>query len=117
MKKAKVERLICISAVALEANEKMSVFVRILTTILQKILREPYNDMRRMEGILERSAVEWTIVRPPMLTSGRVSGSYRSAIQSHLPSPFRIARSDLAHFMLSLLDEPCAIRTTAEISY
>jgi len=118
MKMAGVHRLICISAGALYVNSQMGFFIRILTRlVLQKILKEMYADMRRMEAIVEESGLDWTIVRPPMLKNKPFTGVYRTAITGHIKSPFSIGRADLANFMLGILQAPNTFGAKAELSY
>jgi putative NADH-flavin reductase len=118
MEMAGVDRLLCISAGALYVNKQMGFFIRLLTKfVLQKILKEMYADMRLMEAIVEKSRLNWTIVRPPMLKDKPLTGIYRTAITTHIKSPFSIGRADLAHFMLSILGDSHAFATKVELSY
>jgi len=118
MELAGVDRLVCISAGALYVNKQMGFFVRLLTKlVLQKIFKEMYDDMRLMEVIVEKSKLNWTIVRPPMLKDTPLTGIYRTAIATHIKRPFSIGRADLAHFMLSILGDLQTFATKAELSY
>jgi putative NADH-flavin reductase len=118
MEKAGVRRLVCISAGALYTNKQMGLFIRMLTKlVLQKILKEMYADMRLMESIVDKSRLDWTIVRPPMLKNKPFTGMYRTAITGHIKSPFSIGRADLADFILSILQDPKTYGTKAELSY
>jgi uncharacterized protein YbjT (DUF2867 family) len=57
-------------------------------------------DTTKMESIVQRSGLEWTIVRPPQLTDGKRTKSYRVR-DGHLPPfGFFISRADVADFML-----------------
>jgi putative NADH-flavin reductase len=118
MEMAGVKRLVCISAGALYVNKQMGFFIRILAKlVLQKILKEMYADMRLMEAIVEKSKLNWTIVRPPMLKNKPFTGIYRTAITGHIKSPFSIGRADLAHFMLSIVGDSHTFASKAELSY
>jgi putative NADH-flavin reductase len=118
MKNAGVGRLVCISAGALYTNKEMGIFVRALSKIvLQKILKNLYDDMRLMETLVEASGLDWTIVRPARLVNKPRTGNYRTAIQSHLRRPWRIARADLADFMLSSIENKKTFKTKVEIAY
>jgi putative NADH-flavin reductase len=63
-----------------------------------------------MEDALIESAVDWTIVRPPRLTNGSLTGAYRIARGHNLRHGLSISRADVAHFMLRALDDPTTIR-------
>src|SRR5215831_4421639 len=57
-------------------------------------------DASNMENILETSALDWTIVRPPRLTDKPRTGVYRVR-EDHLPRfGFTISRADVADFVL-----------------
>lgn len=58
------------------------------------------DDAAAMEGILQQSELDWTIVRPPQLTDKPGTGKYRVR-EGHLPAfGFKISRADVADFML-----------------
>lgn len=57
-------------------------------------------DCADMETIVQRSGLDWTIVRPPQLTDKPQSGRYRVLVQ-HLPfMGFTASRADVADFMI-----------------
>lgn len=63
-----------------------------------------YADKERQESIIARSELDWTIVRPAMLTNGPQRGNYRTwSGAAPKPSASRISRADVAHLMLSIL--------------
>lgn len=67
------------------------------TTVLRHVAR----DSRLAEDILMRSALDWTIVRPPRLTNGRPTGRWQVA-EGHLPPRGKgsISRADVAECLL-----------------
>ena len=67
-----------------------------------------YKDLAKMEDQVERSGLDWTIVRPVTLTTGRPTN--RVKICSRYGLTDSISRSDVASFMLRCLKEP-TIRT------
>jgi putative NADH-flavin reductase len=68
----------------------------IVKPILRRLLQHTFADMRRMEDLVRASELDWTIVRPPMLTDGRRTGAYRTAINHNVRGGMRISRADLA---------------------
>jgi putative NADH-flavin reductase len=59
-----------------------------------------------MERIVVASGLDWTIVRPPRLTNGPLTGRYRVE-NGRLPGRSALAsisRADVAHFLLSELE-------------
>jgi hypothetical protein len=75
-----------------------------------------YADLALMEGILRDSGLDWTVVRPPRLTDGPVTGTYRTAYEQNLRGGLVVSRADVAHFMLRVLDEPETIRKAIGIA-
>ena len=62
-----------------------------------------YSDLVRMEALVERSGLDWTILRPPMLTNRPRTGKYQVALNEHLRRGMRISRADLGDYILSHL--------------
>ena len=118
MQHAGVRRIFCISASGLDLNPTHPFIVRWFTrNVLQRILRNMYADLRRMETLVRDSALDWTLVRPPRLTDKAVTGQYRMAIDQPLPNGYSIARADVAHFMLNNIAAEGLFRKTVEIGY
>ena len=73
-------------------------------------LRHPTADMRGAEEEIRASGLDWTIMRPPRLTDGPASGTYRTAIDANLPRGVTVSRADLATGMLAVIGDPAAIQ-------
>jgi putative NADH-flavin reductase len=113
-----VKRVFFISASGLEVNPTHSLWVRLLTTlVLQKLLKNMYADLHRMEDLVKASNMDWTIMRPPQLTDNAVTGNYRYAINHYLDNGLKISRADLAHFMLENINNSAIFGTTVEVAY
>ena len=77
-----------------------------------------YADKERQESIVTRSELDWTIVRPAMLTSGPQRGNYRTwSGATPKPSASRISRADVAHLMLSILTKAETYHRVINCSY
>jgi uncharacterized protein YbjT (DUF2867 family) len=70
-----------------------------------------------MEDALRASDLDWTIFRPPRLTNGPLTGSYRTALGQNLRGGALISRADVAHEMLAALGQPATIRHEIGIAY
>jgi len=81
-----------------------------------RALRDHYADLARMEDVLRASDLDWTIVRPPRLTSKPVTGRYRTAYGQNLRRGLFVSRADAAHYMLSILNQPGTFRQTIGIA-
>jgi putative NADH-flavin reductase len=89
----------------------------ILTPILRYILRNGLADSREMERLVRESDLDWTIARPPRLTNGPKTESYRIA-DGTLPGKGRsISRADVAHFFLSESERPEHVRKIVGLCY
>jgi putative NADH-flavin reductase len=81
----------------------------LLTPLVKRLFRDRYADLARMEDVILASRLDWTIVRPPRLTNGPASGRYRTAFGRNVRGGLRIARADVASFMLAAVGEPDTI--------
>jgi len=84
--------------------------------IVKRALREHYADLARMEDVLRASDLDWTAVRPPRLTGKPVTGRYRTAYGQNIRRGVFVSRADVAHYMLSALDNPETFRRTVGIA-
>ncbi len=89
----------------------------LLSPLVKAALRKPYADLALMEDILRDSGLEWTVVRPPRLTNGPLTGTYRTAYGRNVRGGLRISRADVAHLMLRVLEQPETIKQTIGIAY
>ena len=85
--------------------------------LVKAALRKHYADLALMEDVLWSSDLDWTIVRPPRLTDGPLTGTYRRAYGQNLRRGFLISRADVAHLMLRALEKPETIKQAIGIAY
>ncbi|WP_405692905.1 NAD(P)-dependent oxidoreductase [Streptomyces sp. NBC_01185] len=90
---------------------------RVVRRVIGAVLREVYADLTRMEAALAAGATDWTSVRPPKLTNGPLTGTYRTVVGGTPRSGRSLARADVAHAMLALIDEPGAVKQGVGIAY
>jgi putative NADH-flavin reductase len=110
-------RLLAISG-SVVADDGESPYLRYLLNPLVRrtFLRHVCADMRGAEDEIRGSDLDWTIMRPPALTGKTARGTYRTATDRGLPHEFSISRADLAACMLTLLDNPAAVRRSIAIA-
>jgi putative NADH-flavin reductase len=116
MQKNGVQRIICVSASAVVTSPRLSFPIRMMTKLLQKILKNMYSDLLKMEQVVKQTNLEWTVVRPPKLTKKPVTGKYRFAVNEWLSSCLSISRADVAHFMLQHIDDTDTYRSIIEVA-
>jgi uncharacterized protein YbjT (DUF2867 family) len=117
MEQLQVKRLVYLSFLGVrDGRGQLSLLGRYLVAPL--LLRKVAADHERKEAIIQHSALEWVIVRPPRLTNGRRTGTYRCGadIQATMVIP-RVSRTDLAEFMLGQLTGDTYLRRTPAIMY
>ena len=89
---------------------------QVLMPLLLATLREVYRDLALMEDALRDSTLDWTVVRPPRLTDGPLTGTYRTALGRNLRGGLLVSRADVADLMLATLDRPETITQTIGIA-
>jgi putative NADH-flavin reductase len=77
----------------------------LLTPVVKAVMHERYADLGLMEDVLRASDLDWTIVRPPRLTNGPLTGTYRTAFGRNLKGGALISRADVAHAMLAAVGD------------
>jgi len=78
--------------------------------------RQIVDDASAMERVFTGSRLEWTMVRPPELTDKPYTGKYRVR-QSQLPLfGFKIARADVADFMITAAENCSWVGKIAGVS-
>lgn len=74
-------------------------------------LSEPYKDKTRQEEMIRASTLDWTLVRPTILTHNTASRDYRVLVN---PGDWRmgmISRADVADYVVRALNDPATIHT------
>jgi putative NADH-flavin reductase len=71
--------------------------------VYKTMLKWPVASQRAQIQALEASALDWTMVMPPMLTNGAPRGSYRVDGEALPRNGSSISRADVAAFMLQQL--------------
>jgi putative NADH-flavin reductase len=108
-------RLIAVSGFgAGETRERFSTLERIGHDI---VLGRAYEDKTRQEEMIRDSSLDWTIVRPTILTPGPRTGRYRVLA---LPAQWRnglIARADVADFLVRQIEDRTYLHRTPVLAY
>ena len=111
-----VKRILCIAAAGVEPGPDPNIpFLGRL--IMNLFLKKVYADMYRMQQHLEDTDLEWTVMWPPMLTLGELTGSYRTALGKALCKGSKISRADLAHFMVHNIENPAYYKQKVAVAY
>jgi putative NADH-flavin reductase len=111
---ASVQRLVYMSFIGVSSSRDAAGFL--LKRLAATLLRHETADHELKEAAVAGSLVDWTIVRAPKLTNGRLTASYRVGedIRARTPLPV-MSRADVADCMLRQLSDPAFIRKAVRI--
>jgi uncharacterized protein YbjT (DUF2867 family) len=86
--------------------------------VLPLLLKEIFADKETAETVVRESGLDWTIVQPARLTNARLTGKYRAGPGAAKGRWFpKIARADVADFMLNAVERKLFIREVPAIAY
>jgi putative NADH-flavin reductase len=111
MKQCGVNRLQLVSAAFLFND------IGVLGALLKPTLfRFMGPDMAAMEREVMKEPLQWTVLRPPRLTDGPLTGAYRVA-DGALPagSSYTVSRADVADFMIREAEAPAWVQRVVGI--
>ena len=112
-----VRRLVCETSLGIgDSVGRMGLFYTLF--VIPTVLPFYFWDKARQERVIAGSNVEWVIVRPGILTNDKKLGRYRHGLHvgSYL-SAFRVARADVADFMLNQVATDEYLRAAPGICY
>jgi putative NADH-flavin reductase len=104
MQKQGIARLVCVTGIGAGDSRGHGGFL--YDYIAQPLLlRTTYHDKDRQEGEIRKSGLDWTIVRPTILTDGPATGAIRVLTDLTDLHGGSIARADVARFLVTELEE------------
>lgn len=115
--RAGVRRFVVVSAEGAGVDPgRLDFLYRIVLHI--PVIARLYPDIARMEAELRtRDDLDWTIVRPPLLTNRAPRGSYREVVGDIVPRGLLLARADLAQALLNAAETDSYVRERVAVSY
>ena len=117
MQRYRVRRLIVLSAGGTQPGHDPNLpwfFERVVKPLF---LKGVLADLRRMEISVRQSELDWTLVRAAQLVDGPARGGCRAEPGYSLPGGTKIARVDVAAFMLDELERRDNIAHALAIAY
>jgi putative NADH-flavin reductase len=114
----KVSRIISLSGGGLPYPEKdePKFADKMIRTIMKVAVPKVLNDAIAHHEVLEKSTLDWTIVRGPRLTADAEKGDYRVGWVG-VNASTKIGRADLADFLLKVLKEKSFVHQMPFVSY
>ncbi|MFF9895788.1 NAD(P)-dependent oxidoreductase [Streptomyces longispororuber] len=111
-------RLLVVSAAPLApVVEREALADRVALALVGRVFKAVYDDLRALEAELARSATDWTSVRPPRLLDTPLTGTYRTAVGRNPRGARRIGRADVAHAMLTMIDDAGTVKEGVGVAY
>jgi putative NADH-flavin reductase len=111
MKAAGVKRLISVTGLG-AGNSRGHGGLFYDAVIFPLFLKRVYDDKDVQEWIIRSSGLDWTIVRPGLLTNGSATGRYRILTTSKDWQFGVISRADVADFLVKQVDDRALIGAT-----
>ena len=111
MNSKNVKRLIFLSAFGVGTTfRQANLFQRI---IFRLPLKNIYRDKEKGEELLMASQLDWTLVKPVVLTDKPYTGKYKVGEKFVMKGTPKITRADVADFMLKQLNDNSYLRKSA----
>lgn len=116
MKEHGVKRIISLTGAGVSApGDKPKIADRIFGLLLGLFAKDVLEDAKNHAAVLRQSDLNYIIVRGPRLTDGEPKGDYYVGLIGK-DSGTQIARADVAHFMLTQLEDNTWLRQAPMVS-
>ncbi|MER6539788.1 NAD(P)-binding oxidoreductase [Streptomyces sp900105755] len=112
-----VRRLLVVSAAPVGPEPDDGLLDRTMRGLVATVLKPVYDDLREMEAELSRSGTDWTSVRPPRLQDKPLTGTYRTVVGGFPHKGRFIARADVAHAMLAMIEDAGTVKQGVGVAY
>jgi len=117
MDKHNIARFICITSLGInDSRFKLGLYYTLF--VIPFIVFFYFLDKSKQEKLIKESTLNWTIVRPGQLTYGKKRGLYKHGpnVGNYIITKM-ISRADVAHFMLSQLNDVTYLRKAVGVTY
>ncbi len=117
MKKHGVRRLVSLTGAGVrDPKDEPKLFDKAITGLLKLLQKDVLEDAENHARAVEKSDLDWVIVRGPMLTEGERKDEYRVGYVGK-NSGSKISRADIADFMLKQLEDDTYLGQKPMVSY
>ena len=113
MNKKNVKRLVFLSAFGVGQTFKQADLIQKI--IFKVFLRNIYADKSKADDQIRRSALEWALVYPVLMTDTPGTGKYKVGEKLEMKGMPKISRADVAEFMLRQLNDNTFIKKSTII--
>lgn len=116
MKEKGIKRLICQTSLGFgDSKEVLPWHMKYI--IVPFILKHAFKDHELQETLIEKSQLDWTIVRPGNMTNGKKTEVYKHGFEPTEKIKLKVSRADVAHFMLHQIENKQYLNHKVGISY
>ncbi len=116
MKETGTSRLICQASLGYgDSREMLPWYMKRI--IVPLMLKHAFEDHQKQEAVIEKSSLDWTIVRPANLTNGSRTEIYKHGFSNTERIKLSISRADVAHFMLGQINTDRYLHQKPGVSY
>ena len=116
MQAKNIKRLICQTSLGFgDSKEILPWHMKYL--IVPIILKNAFKDHESQESVIEKSQLDWTIVRPGNMTNGALTQNYKHGFEPTEKIKLKVSRSDVAHFMLDQVKDSSYYHQKVGVSY
>jgi putative NADH-flavin reductase len=109
-----VKRLICVTGFG--AGDSRGHGGLLYNALLSLLLGRIYADKDAQEWIIRRRRLDWTIVRPPILTTGPRTGAYHVLVDARDWRSGFISRADVADFLVKQINDVSLLYKTPTLT-
>lgn len=114
MRQTQIKRIIAVTSAGVAPRKGAPIIYKL---IVKPFFLEPaYRDMRLMESFLSATELNWTLVRPPLLTADPLRTDYRLMPDQNFDDDRPLPRASLAHFLVAEAEVPHFIKRMVAIS-
>ncbi|WP_460491092.1 NAD(P)-dependent oxidoreductase [Dactylosporangium cerinum] len=117
MRATGVRRIVSVDAAGRVADRGDSLLMRaVAKPLLQRVLKEGFDDLAEAERVLRASGLDWTLISPPRLTDGG-HRPYRTVVDRNVHGGRTLSRADVADAMLKSVRDDTHIHRRVNIAY
>ena len=114
MKRHGVRRLVALSGAGITVHgERKPLGARVLSAVIGRIVRHVVEAKRREYEVIAASALDWTLVRPPRVVPGPVTGRMTAGLRLE---GRQVTEGDVARFMVEQLDDRTFVQAAPYVS-
>ena len=111
MQDMRVKRLIVVTGLGAGNSRGVGSFIHNYV-VFPLVLQRLYDDKGALEEMIKSSHLDWTIVRPGILTNGPTSGRYHALVDAEAWRSGFISRRDVADYLVrQIADRSCFGKT------